>query len=166
MSTNPRETGGFYWSRARCHLNPDLAKAQSTQSFYLFASPLVSGRIYRYCDTSINPYYHPGLTLPRCSTEASTKKEIQNQELTRISHQAASNTDNALALWNRARMIKNTLCYSSMPITVQAGLRVRKLGLQPLPECCRIPASLPPCSAVESGISLIAYPGFTVFDPR
>jgi hypothetical protein len=26
-------------------------------------------------------------------------------------------------------MIKNTVCYSSKPITVQAGLRVRKLAL-------------------------------------
>ena len=26
-------------------------------------------------------------------------------------------------------MIKNTVCYSSMPITVQAGLRVRQLAL-------------------------------------
>jgi hypothetical protein len=26
-------------------------------------------------------------------------------------------------------MIENTVCYSSMPITVQASLRVRKLGL-------------------------------------
>jgi hypothetical protein len=25
-------------------------------------------------------------------------------------------------------MIKNTVCYSSLPITVQAGLRVRKLA--------------------------------------
>jgi hypothetical protein len=26
-------------------------------------------------------------------------------------------------------MIENTVCYTSMPITVQAGLRVRKLAL-------------------------------------
>jgi hypothetical protein len=26
-------------------------------------------------------------------------------------------------------MVKNTACYSSVPITVQAGLRVRKLAL-------------------------------------
>ena len=26
-------------------------------------------------------------------------------------------------------MIKNTVCYSSMPVAVQAGLRVRKLAL-------------------------------------
>ncbi len=26
-------------------------------------------------------------------------------------------------------MAKNTVCYSSMPVTVQAGLRVRKLAL-------------------------------------
>ena len=49
--------------------------------------------------------------------------------LARISHQAASNTDEALALWRKAWMIKNTVCYSGMPITVQAGLRVRKLAL-------------------------------------
>jgi hypothetical protein len=47
----------------------------------------------------------------------------------RISHQAASNTDNALAHWCRARKIKDTVCSSSEPITVQAGLRVRKLAL-------------------------------------
>jgi hypothetical protein len=35
----------------------------------------------------------------------------------------------ALAIWSNARMIQNTVCYTSMPITVQAGLRVRKLAL-------------------------------------
>jgi hypothetical protein len=40
--------------------------------------------------------------------------------LTRISHQAAWNTGKALVLLSEARMIKNTVCYSSMPITVQA----------------------------------------------
>jgi hypothetical protein len=49
--------------------------------------------------------------------------------LARISHQAALNTNKALARWSKTRMIKNTVCYSSMPITVQAGLRVRKLAL-------------------------------------
>jgi len=49
--------------------------------------------------------------------------------LARISHQAASITDKALALRSKAGMIKNTVCYSSMPITVQAGLHVRKLAL-------------------------------------
>jgi hypothetical protein len=48
--------------------------------------------------------------------------------LARISHQAALNTDKALPRRSEARMIKNTVCYSSMPITVQAGLRVRKLA--------------------------------------
>ncbi len=49
--------------------------------------------------------------------------------LTRISHQAAENTDKALVLWCEVAMIKKTVCYSSMPITVQAGLRVGKLAL-------------------------------------
>ena len=30
---------------------------------------------------------------------------------------------------DKARMIENTVCFASMPITVQAGLRVRKLAL-------------------------------------
>ena len=49
--------------------------------------------------------------------------------LARISHQAAQDTDKTLALWSKAWIVKNTACYSSMPITVQAGLRVRKLAL-------------------------------------
>jgi hypothetical protein len=49
--------------------------------------------------------------------------------LARISHQAAWNTDKALARWRKVRMIKHTVCYSRMPITVQASLRVRKLAL-------------------------------------
>ena len=49
--------------------------------------------------------------------------------LTRISHQAAQDTDKALAFLSKAWIVKNTACYSSMPITVQAGLRVRKLAL-------------------------------------
>jgi hypothetical protein len=52
-----------------------------------------------------------------------------DRQLTRISHQAAWNTGKALVFWSEARMIKNTVCYSSMPITVQASLRVRKLAL-------------------------------------
>jgi hypothetical protein len=34
-----------------------------------------------------------------------------------------------LAYWSKARVVKNTECYSSVPITVQAGFRVRKLAL-------------------------------------
>ena len=49
--------------------------------------------------------------------------------LARISHQAAWNTDETLALRSKVGMIKNTMCYLSMPITVQASLRVRKLAL-------------------------------------
>ncbi len=49
--------------------------------------------------------------------------------LARISHQAAQDTDKTLAFWSKAWIVKNTACYSSMPITVQAGLRVRKLAL-------------------------------------
>ena len=48
--------------------------------------------------------------------------------LARISHQAAENTDKALVLWYEVLMIKKTVRYSSMPVTVQAGLRVRKLA--------------------------------------
>jgi hypothetical protein len=35
----------------------------------------------------------------------------------------------ALAHWSKARMFRYTACYSSMPITVQAGLHIRKLAL-------------------------------------
>ena len=49
--------------------------------------------------------------------------------LARISHQAASDTDKTLVIKREIEMIKNTACYSSVPITVQAGLRVRKLAL-------------------------------------
>jgi hypothetical protein len=49
--------------------------------------------------------------------------------LTRISHQAASDTDKTLAFWSKVSMVNNTACYLSVPITVQAGLRVRKLAL-------------------------------------
>ncbi|MGB5643593.1 MAG: hypothetical protein WBO16_10955, partial [Gammaproteobacteria bacterium] len=41
----------------------------------------------------------------------------------------AQQTDMALAIWSKARMTQNTVCYTSLPITVQAGLRVRKLAL-------------------------------------
>jgi hypothetical protein len=51
------------------------------------------------------------------------------ERLARISHQAAQDTDKTLAFWSKAWIVKNTACYSSMPITVQAGLRVRKLAL-------------------------------------
>ena len=47
----------------------------------------------------------------------------------RISHQAALKTDGAFVRWNKATMIKDTMCYSSMPITDQASRRVRKLAL-------------------------------------
>ena len=48
----------------------------------------------------------------------------QGQVLARIFHQAAQDTDKTLALWSKAWIVKNTVCYSSMPITVQAGLRL------------------------------------------
>ena len=41
----------------------------------------------------------------------------------------ASDTDKTLVIKREVEMIKNTACYSSLPITVQAGLRVRKLAL-------------------------------------
>ena len=49
--------------------------------------------------------------------------------LARISHQAASDTDTTLVIKREVEMIKNTECYSRVAITVQAGLRVRKLAL-------------------------------------
>ena len=49
--------------------------------------------------------------------------------LARISHQAASDADSTLVIKRETEMIKNTECYSSVPITVQAGLRVHKLAL-------------------------------------
>ena len=49
--------------------------------------------------------------------------------LARISHRAASDTDKTLVIKREIEMIKNTACYSRVPITVQAGLRVRKLAL-------------------------------------
>ena len=50
-------------------------------------------------------------------------------QLTRISHQAASDTDKALVIKREIEMIKNPERHSRVPITVQAGLRVRKLAL-------------------------------------
>ena len=50
-------------------------------------------------------------------------------ELARISHQATQETDKTLVFWSKVLIVENTVCYSSMPITVQAGLRVRKLAL-------------------------------------
>jgi hypothetical protein len=50
----------------------------------------------------------------------------------------------------KSQMIKNTVCYSSMPITVQAGLRVRKLALHSNRSYCygfRSRATLPPAPA-------------------
>ena len=49
--------------------------------------------------------------------------------LARISHQAASDTDKTLVFWSEVLIVENTVCYSSLPITVQASLRVRKLVL-------------------------------------
>ena len=49
--------------------------------------------------------------------------------ITRISHQAAQSSYKVLARLKEARMIKHTVCYLSKPITVQAGLPVRKLAL-------------------------------------
>jgi hypothetical protein len=49
--------------------------------------------------------------------------------LGRISHQAASDTDKTLVIKRETEMIKNTECYSKVPITVLVGLRVRKLAL-------------------------------------
>jgi len=50
------------------------------------------------------------------------------QALARISRQAAPDTDKTLVIKREIEMIKNTERYSSLPITVQAGLRVRKLA--------------------------------------
>jgi len=61
-----------------------------------------------------------------------TKNERNKTEgcgLARISHQAASDTDKTLVIKREIEMIKNTECYSRVPITFQAGLRVRKLAL-------------------------------------
>ena len=49
--------------------------------------------------------------------------------LARISHQAASDTDKTLRIKRETEMINNTERHSRVPITVQAGLRVRKLAL-------------------------------------
>jgi hypothetical protein len=46
--------------------------------------------------------------------------------LARISHQAAQATDKTRVFWSKVLIVENTVCYSSLPITVQAGLRVRK----------------------------------------
>jgi hypothetical protein len=62
--------------------------------------------------------------------------QFNGRRLARISHQAAQVTDKALARWSIARITKNTVCYSSMPITVQAGLRVRKLALHSYRSYC------------------------------
>ena len=49
--------------------------------------------------------------------------------LARISHQAAQDTDKTLVFLGKVLIVENTVCYSSMPVTVQAGLRARKLAL-------------------------------------
>jgi hypothetical protein len=51
-------------------------------------------------------------------------KPLSKRTLAHISHQAASNTDKALTLWDKTRMTRNTVCFSSEAITIQAGLRV------------------------------------------
>ncbi|MGB5585144.1 MAG: hypothetical protein WBO93_16305, partial [Gammaproteobacteria bacterium] len=50
-----------------------------------------------------------------------------NSRLTRISHQAACNTGKALVFLSEARMIENTVCYASIPITLQAGLGLHEI---------------------------------------
>ena len=52
-----------------------------------------------------------------------------HKHLARISHQARQDIDKILAFWSKVRIVKNTACYSSMTITLHAGLRVRKLAL-------------------------------------
>jgi hypothetical protein len=104
--------------------------------------------------------------------------------LARISHQAAWNTGKALGFWSEARMIKNTVCYSSMPTTVQAGLdlheivgcAVRTVNLQcaGLFRCARRTLrSLRPsyCYAFRSSVALsntspYVSPGGEMFTPR
>ena len=49
--------------------------------------------------------------------------------LARISHQAAQDTDKTFAFLSKVRVVKNTAFYSSTPVTVQTGLRARKLAL-------------------------------------
>jgi hypothetical protein len=49
--------------------------------------------------------------------------------LARISHQAAQDTDKTRVFWSKVLIVENTVCYSSLPVTVQAGHRVRKLAL-------------------------------------
>ncbi|MGB5642722.1 MAG: hypothetical protein WBO16_06510, partial [Gammaproteobacteria bacterium] len=61
--------------------------------------------------------------------------------LARISHQAAQQTDTALAIWSRARMTQNTVCYSNMPITVQAGLGLHEI-LETMKDCNQLTFNL------------------------
>jgi len=85
---------------------------------------------YRYFIKMLQPHKHNKMhNLRKYRFEPETVHCFTEKQLARISHQAASNTDAALALWSKARMIKDTVCHSSMPITVQTGLRVRKLAL-------------------------------------
>jgi hypothetical protein len=49
--------------------------------------------------------------------------------LAHISHQAAYKSDKTLVHWSKAPMFRNTVCFSCIPITVQAGLHIRKLAI-------------------------------------
>jgi hypothetical protein len=56
-------------------------------------------------------------------------KENSPEALDRNSHQAAQDTYKTRIFWSKVSIVENTVCYSSLPVTVQAGVRVRKLAL-------------------------------------
>ncbi|MGB5677432.1 MAG: hypothetical protein WBN36_06435 [Gammaproteobacteria bacterium] len=72
----------------------------------LQATPCVPGRA---CGMLQRGYRGAPVMIPY---HADTLNHI---DLARISHQAAWNTGKALVLWSETRMIKKTVCYSSMP---------------------------------------------------
>jgi hypothetical protein len=62
-------------------------------------------------------------------------------------------------------MIKNTVCYSSMPITVQAGLRVRKLALHSNRSYCyafRFRAALTNTNPAPASVILVRNAGLAI----
>ena len=68
-----------------------------------------------------------GLEAAGCGQFGISQPELE--PLARISHQVAQDTDKTFAFLSKVRVVKNTACYSSTPITVQAGLRARMLAL-------------------------------------
>ena len=66
-------------------------------------------------------------TYVRFSLHPEPARSSFNRRLTRVSHQAALDTDKALARLTKLEWSKDKVCFSSMPITVQASRWLRKI---------------------------------------